>query len=186
MLEPIKLILRDHAIFILIISSMISIISGVFLTRFNAKKDKESQISYEKQEFHINFVVHQIQTLAHYHKQEFNIEQNMRDKTEKLYAEFLIKGDLRLINELITLQELSKSESSTSNSNKILLHAVSVINRLRKLSKNEPITVGDYRKFMALSFDIPEYLQQEESQPTSKTRFKNPLNILRPNSNYKK
>lgn len=166
MLEPIKLILRDHAIFILIISSTISIMSGIFLTRFNAKKDKESQINYEKQAFHIDFVAHQIQTLVHYHRQDLNIEQNMRDKTEKLYAEFLIKGDLRLINELIMLQELSNSESNTINSNKILLHAVSVINRLRKLSKNAPITVGDYKKFMALSFKIPEYLHLSETHKT--------------------
>lgn len=148
---------------------MISIISGIFITRFNAKKDKESQINYEKQEFHINFVIHQIQTFAQYHKQDSNTRQDISEKTERLYAELLIKGDTRLINELITLQELYNAEQNTSNSNQILINGISVINRLRKLSKNKPITIKDYKKFMALSFKIPEYLNlHEEPQTTNK------------------
>ena len=49
MSEAIGIILRDHAVFILVISSLISIVSGMFITRFNAKKDKESQVHYAKQ-----------------------------------------------------------------------------------------------------------------------------------------
>lgn len=180
MSETIKLILRDHAILILMISSIISILSGIFITRFNAKKDKESQIHYEKQEFYINFVIHQIQTLVHYHKQNSNIEQDMRDKTERLYAEFLIKGDINLIDELITLRELSKIES---NSTELLTHAVKVINRLRKLSRNAPITIEKYKKFMTLSFELPDNLYTDaELRPIKEPKTNRLLKLIAPNS----
>lgn len=155
MSEAMRLILRDHAMFILVVSSLISIISGMFITRFNAKKDKESQVHYAKQEFYVNFVIHQIQIFVSYHKQDVKLTQDMIDKAERLHAEFLIKGDINLINELITLRELANQEA---NSNELLIHAVRVINRLRKLSKNDPITIEQYKKFMALSFNLPDYI----------------------------
>jgi hypothetical protein len=162
MSEAIKIILRDHAVFILVISSLISIVSGIFITRFNAKKDKESQVHYEKQEFYINFVIHQIQIFVAYHKKDVKLTPDMVDKAERLYAEFLIKGDINLIDELITLRELANVES---NSNELIIHAVRIINRLRKLSRNSPITIEQYKKFMTLSFNLPDYIYTNIESP---------------------
>lgn len=162
MSEAIGIILRDHAVFILVIYSLISIVSGMFITRFNAKKDKESQVHYAKQEFYVNFVIHQIQIFVSYHKKDVKLTQEMIDKAERLHAEFLIKGDINLIDELITLRELANAES---NSNELLIHAVRVINRLRKLSRNNPITIQQYKKFMTLSFNLPDYLYTNIESP---------------------
>ena len=162
MSEAMRLILRDHAMFILVVSSLISIISGMFITRFNAKKDKESQVHYAKQEFYVNFVIHQIQIFVSYHKKDAKLTQDMVDEAERLHAEFLIKGDINLIDELITLRELANTESS---SNELVIHAVRVINRLRKLSRNNPITIEQYKKFMTLSFNLPDYIYTNIESP---------------------
>ena len=101
-------LIRDHAVLIVIISSMISMVSGVFLTRINAKKDQEMHDVFLKQELYINFVVHQLQVNLIDKIGEIEPDPELVKNLRALHAELLIKADLKLLKEITKIKNSSR------------------------------------------------------------------------------
>ncbi|RTL12693.1 MAG: hypothetical protein EKK54_03455 [Neisseriaceae bacterium] len=143
-------LIRDHVVLIVIISSMISMVSGVFLTRVNAKKDQEMHDVFLKQELYINFVVHQLQVKLIEKAGEVEPDPELIRNLRALHAELLIKADLKLLKEITKLKHLTQT---TTDINVLLPHIVRVINHFRKMVNNKPLTLAEYKDFIQASFN---------------------------------
>jgi hypothetical protein len=143
-------LIRDHAVLIVIISSMISMVSGVFLTRINAKKDQEMHDVFLKQELYINFVVHQLQVNLIDKIGEIEPDPELVKNLRVLHAELLIKADLKLLKEITKIKNLAQT---TADIDVLLPHIVRVINHFRKMVNNKPLTLAEYKDFMQASFN---------------------------------
>ncbi len=139
-------IIRDHAILTLLISSLVSLISGLIILKLNTRKDQELHDFYLKQEFYINFVARQI---IYGNSTEDNIDKDFLQKMQLLNAEMLMKADAKLIKEIIKLKRLS---STIKDKNKIDHHIAELINKFRKKIHNEPISTEDFKEFLELVY----------------------------------
>ena len=139
-------IARDHALVIVIISSLVSLISGVIITHLNALKDKRAQSFAVKQAFYIDFIVHQLRfkhDRLNGKKMEFSEE--FMHEMHRLNAEMLIKADAGLIREVCKLKNFV---NTTTDEEAILQQVIRIINRFRKQIDNKPISAQEFKFFV--------------------------------------
>lgn len=151
-------LIRDHAVLIVVISSIISMISGVFLTRVSAKKDREMHDVFLKQELYINFVVHQLQVNVVNQIGEVEPDPELVKNLRALHAELLIKADVKLLKEITKIKHLAQV---TPDLEALLPHIVRVINRFRKMVHNKPLTLAEYKDFIQASFNTDSGLSKK-------------------------
>lgn len=139
-------ITKDHAIVTLIISSLVSLLSGIIILRINQSKDKGNHSFFLKQEFYINFVVHLL-IINSLNEKDVAVEyrQKVEEEMRLLNAELLVKADIFMIREVIKIMAISNG--SLDRKYKIEL-TVKLINQFRKRLRNAPISVHDLKQFL--------------------------------------
>lgn len=139
-------ITRDHAIIILAISSVVSLISGLIITRINNKKDQENHSFYLKQEFYINFLVHQLMLNADRAKvSTVENSETYQQEMRLLNAEMLVKADIKLIREVIKVKHIS---NACTDRELMIPHVVNLVNKFRSQLHNKPITLQEFKAFI--------------------------------------
>lgn len=143
-------VIHDHTILTILVSSVISLFSGVLITAItvllttgmNAKKDKHLHSLHLRQDLYINFLVHQIMFKAE--KERNNATPELVRKLEMLQAEMLIKGEVELIREL---NRFSALVETIKDEELLIPHVLRVLNIFRKQVNNKPLSERDFRRF---------------------------------------
>lgn len=138
-------ITRDHAILILLISSIVSLISSIVIAKFNTKKDRQLQAFHTKQQFYVEFVVYQIIFNNHHSNSSGEFSEEFHNKIKLLNAEMLIKADIEIIREVIKLRKMA---AITDDRDKILAHVTHIINKFRRRANNKPLSLHEFKEFM--------------------------------------
>lgn len=142
-------ITRDHALFTIIISAIISLISGFIVTKINGRKEEDLHNFYLKQEFYINFVAYQIILKHNEHNAPEQVSEEFIREFKKLNAEMLIKGDTELIRDVIKIKKIAQTVSTKEE---MLPHVTRIINKFRKRMRNKPISTHEFKEFIELAY----------------------------------
>lgn len=145
-----NVVIHDHTILTILVSSVISLFSGVLITAItvilttgmNAKKDKQLHALHLRQDLYINFLVHQIMFKPE--KERNHATPELIRKLEMLQAEMLVKGEVELIRELNRFGDLAET---IEDKELLTPHVLRILNIFRKQVNNKPLSERDFRRF---------------------------------------
>lgn len=142
-----NLVSREHAFIILGISSIVSLISGLIITKTSQKRNLEANSFFLKQSFYVDYVVHML-IMSKFHNHDLTANQQFLKETKLLEAEMLIKADVELLEDII---KIKKEVIQNNNPDKLTQLQINTLNKFRKKLHNKPITPQLFGEFVQTS-----------------------------------
>ena len=139
-----NLISRDHALIILGISSLVSLVSGIIVTKISQQKSLEANSYYLKQSFYVNYLVHQL-VMSKFQISDIIDDPEFIKEANLLEAEMLVKADIDLLEDIIKLRHEVINSHGASQLTQL---QIKTLNKFRKKLHNKPITPKIFEDFV--------------------------------------